>query len=118
MSASIDELRTALRDSLEAQGVLGEMRAKLRGEIYRLIDASGDLKKPDMPPETAVVVGLVREFLEFSGYSQTLSVFDAETGVKDVITKDMIAGDLKLTPSPDGLPLIYNLVEALKRVDR
>jgi len=121
MSASCEELRSALRESLEAQGVLGEMRAKLRAEIFRLIDASGDVARPDMPPETAVVAELCREFLAFSGYSQTLSVFEAEAGLSSAeksLSRDIIAADLGIRQAPssktEDLPLLYNLVQALK----
>lgn len=121
MSASCEELRSALRESLEAQGVLGEMRAKLRAEIFRLIDASGDVARPEMPPETAVVAELCREFLAFSGYSQTLSVFEVEAGLSSAadksLSRDIIAADLGIRRAPsatEDLPLLYNLVQALK----
>ena len=123
MAASCDELRVALRESLEAQGVLGEVRGKLRAEIFRLIDTSGDVVvKKEVPPETAAVFALFKEFLEFSGYAQTLSVFEAEAGLSgEDVSRDFIAADVGLrrqNPGSRDLPLVYGLLEALKKTKR
>ena len=47
--ASIDDLRSALRDSLDKRGVLGRLRAQLRSEIFHTIDAGADAPKPRTP---------------------------------------------------------------------
>lgn len=123
MSASCDELRLALRETLEARGVLGELRARLRSEIFSAIDAGADApvtgKRKELPLETVVVSELFRDFLRFTGYTQTLSVFDAEAGTTQTeLTRENLAHDLgvALNAEAASLPLIYAILEAIKRV--
>lgn len=118
-TTSQDELRLALREMLEARGVLGDVRARLRSEIFAAIedDPSTSRTQAKMPMETAVVAELFREFLSFSGYSQTLSVFDAESGynANQALTREIIKQDLGVVGDDAQLPLAYSLIESLKR---
>ena len=43
--ASHDELKTALMETLEKRGVVGELKAKIRQEIFAVLDES-DVVKP------------------------------------------------------------------------
>lgn len=122
-TASLDELRSALRESLQARGVLGEVRARLRAEIFNAIDAGADTPYPkakDAPAETVVVAALFRDFLRFSGYSQTLSVFEAEAGISADLPREAVAMDLGVADDVESssLPLVYGLVEAVRRHKR
>lgn len=110
MTASADELRDALRSSLEQRGVLGDVRAKLRAEIFKAIDTNEAPER--MPIETVVVCDLFRDFLRFAGYSQTLSVFEAEAGLGDELTREALARDLGVV---DDVPVVYSVVEVAKR---
>ncbi|KAJ1457913.1 hypothetical protein M885DRAFT_514418 [Pelagophyceae sp. CCMP2097] len=119
-SASVDELKEALHESLDARGILSEMRARLRAEIFRAMDAGEAPQPKNTPIETLAVAELFREFLQFSGYAQTLSVFDAEAGVRadDArLSREMLAEDMGLAQEPESqqLPLIYGIIEAVKR---
>lgn len=111
MTASADELREALRSSLEQRGVLGDMRARLRAEIFKAIDTNDDTPQR-MPIETVVACDVFRDFLRFAGYSQTLSVFEAEAALGDELTREALARDLGVV---DDMPVVYSLVEAAKR---
>jgi hypothetical protein len=94
-SASIDELRSALHESLDQRGVLGRIRAqsrrrrpaprpprarpparRLREEIFHAVDAGADTPKPgDAPVETLVVEELVREYRAGAGKGSSLGRF-------------------------------------------
>ena len=54
--SSIDDLRSALRESLQQRGVLGRVRAQLRSEIFHTIDAGADAPPPRADPATSTLV--------------------------------------------------------------
>ena len=65
---------------------------------------------------------LFREFLKFTGYSHTLSVFDAEAGTQPdepQLSRITLTEELGLSLDEDAanLPLIYAILEALKRIN-
>jgi len=141
-SASIDELRSALHESLDQRGVLGRIRAqsrlpasraaprpprarpparRLREEIFHAVDAGADAPKPgDAPVETLVVEELVREYLAFAGYGHALSVFAAEAslpGRDDArLGRAHLAESLGLCQDAASreLPLLFGLVATLQ----
>ena len=106
--SSIDDLRSALRESLQQRGVLGRVRAQLRSEIFHTIDAGADAPPPRADPAAAtlVVEELVREYLAFAGYGHALSVFEAESRSAErgaSITRAQIQHELGVRQ--DGLPV-------------
>ena len=139
-SASIDELRSALHESLDQRGVLGRIHAqsrrrrpaprpprarpparRLREEIFHAVDAGADAPKPgDAPVETLVVEELVREYLAFAGYGHALSVFAAEAslpGRDDArLGRAHLAESLGLCQDAASreLPLLFGLVATLQ----
>ena len=114
--SSIDDLRSALRESLQQRGVLGRVRAQLRSEIFHTIDAGADAPPPRADPATStlVVEELVREYLAFAGYGHALSVFEAESRSAErgaSITRAQIQHELVLH-IPD---LAHRAAQALPR---
>ena len=66
-SASMGELRQALKACLEERGVLSEVRATVRSNIFKCLDESGHSKPP--PSErTSLMNQLIAEYLSFNGY--------------------------------------------------
>eukprot|EP00913_Durusdinium_trenchii_P011013 g10337.t1 len=79
MTASLDELKQALIQTLETRGVLGQVKAKVRAEIFAALDDE-KVQRPNLPRENALINELIREYLEYNGYYHTLSVLLPETG--------------------------------------
>jgi len=65
----------ALRETLEANGAMRQLRAQIRAEIFKALDDQPDSKPPALASEQFFVNELVREYLNFHKYSHTLSVF-------------------------------------------
>ena len=119
--SSIDDLRSALRESLQQRGVLGRVRAQLRSEIFHTIDAGADAPPPRADPaaSTLVVEELVREYLAFAGYGHALSVFEAESRSAErgaSITRAQIQHELGVRQDAESaaLPLVFGVVETLR----
>lgn len=119
--ASLSELKGALLDTLEARGVLGELKARVHEEIFRALDEPAP--RPAIPTENLLINELIREYLEYNGHQHTLSVFLAESGHPETRTFDrkFIADELRIADcgsnsKPDRerrnnakLPLLYSL---------
>jgi lisH domain-containing protein FOPNL len=70
---------SALKETLERNGSLSDIRARLRSEIYRTLDDNTE-PKPDIPADNFVINELIREYLDFNKCAHTKAVFLAETG--------------------------------------
>ena len=78
--ASLDDLKNVLRETLESKGVLGEIRAKIRAEIFTALDADTGAGKPKLSNENLIINEMIREYLEYNKYYNTLSVLMSESG--------------------------------------
>eukprot|EP00747_Dinoflagellata_sp_TGD_P168720 gnl/TRDRNA2_/TRDRNA2_195799_c0_seq1.p1 gnl/TRDRNA2_/TRDRNA2_195799_c0~~gnl/TRDRNA2_/TRDRNA2_195799_c0_seq1.p1 ORF type:complete len:199 (+),score=43.41 gnl/TRDRNA2_/TRDRNA2_195799_c0_seq1:63-599(+) len=117
MTASLDELKEALVETLENRGVLGQVKAKVRAEIFAALDDE-QVKRPELPKENVVINELIREYLEYNGYHHTLSVLLPESGHPEVrqFNREFLAGELRMREDArsQSLPLIYALVRDLR----
>ncbi|CAK9020054.1 unnamed protein product [Durusdinium trenchii] len=115
MTASLDELKQALIQTLETRGVLGQVKAKVRAEIFAALDDE-KVQRPNLPRENALINELIREYLEYNGYYHTLSVLLPETGHPEErqFGRNFMASELRIREdeSSRALPLIYGLVRA------
>lgn len=80
----MDSLLIAVTEVLQKKGVLNDLKAQVRAEIFKALstdsqDTSPALKHPVADPG---ILELVSEFLVFHKLTQTLSVLEAETGIK------------------------------------
>lgn len=76
--ASLEELKAAVRDALDSRGVLDELRAAVRSEVFRTLD-EGDVAKPKPDGDTWIINELIREYLAYHGLRHTLAVFHPGT---------------------------------------
>uniref|UniRef100_A0A7S0HX00 LisH domain-containing protein n=1 Tax=Phaeocystis antarctica TaxID=33657 RepID=A0A7S0HX00_9EUKA len=122
---SVDELKTALRETLDRRGILGTMRAHLQSEIFSAIDSQDDAR-PVLSYENMMMNELIREYLEFNQYRHTLSVFLSESGQPaERLRRQHLSQQLLLPPlqtAGDGsagssrdMPLLYSLLEPSTR---
>jgi len=117
MSASLDELKQALLETLENRGVLGQVKAKVRAEIFAALDDE-HAQRPELPRENAVINELIREYFEYNGYHHSLSVMLPESGHPEErqFNRPFLADELRLQEDERSrsLPLIYALVGGLR----
>ncbi|KAJ3404688.1 hypothetical protein HDV05_007036 [Chytridiales sp. JEL 0842] len=111
MAATYDDLKDVLVTSLESRGILADLRARLRAEVFKSLHEDNP-SKPD-PVETQILNELVMEYLEYNGYQSTMSVFSSEARIKkgNVRPREEIVQDLAVddTDYPPEIPLLYGL---------
>ncbi|XP_061195677.1 centrosomal protein 43-like isoform X4 [Saccostrea echinata] len=129
MSADEDtELRDLVAQTLEANGVLGKIRAQLRASVFlALEEQEQNQDKPFANPalrqylstkEGQAVAGLVREFLDFFQLDYTLAVFEPEAGLgPNNGGRQQLAKELNILESdgPPKGPLLGVLVSGNKQ---
>mmetsp|Transcript_84832 Transcript_84832/g.245281 ORF Transcript_84832/g.245281 Transcript_84832/m.245281 type:complete len:178 (-) Transcript_84832:329-862(-) len=115
MTATLDELKQALVETLETRGVLGQVKAKVRAEIFAALDDEV-CPRPELPKENAVINELIREYLEFNGYHHTTSVLLPESGHPEErqFDRPFLASELGIREDDRSrsLPLLYALARS------
>ncbi|XP_035195101.1 centrosomal protein 20 isoform X2 [Oxyura jamaicensis] len=81
--ATVVELKQALKEALEKRGVLGQIRANIRAEVFHALDDQSE-PRPPLCHENLLINELVREYLEYNKYKYTASVLTAEAGQPEV----------------------------------
>ncbi|XP_035195102.1 centrosomal protein 20 isoform X3 [Oxyura jamaicensis] len=74
--ATVVELKQALKEALEKRGVLGQIRANIRAEVFHALDDQSE-PRPPLCHENLLINELVREYLEYNKYKYTASVLTA-----------------------------------------
>ena len=113
--ASLEDLKNVLRETLEQKGVLNEIKAKIRSEIFTALDSENQ-GKPKISPENVLINEMIREYLEYNRYYNTLSVMLTETGQPQEapFDKEFIHKRLNINKSPmSGVPVLYEIVHGL-----
>eukprot|EP00033_Pygsuia_biforma_P003259 GCRY01003571.1.p1 GENE.GCRY01003571.1~~GCRY01003571.1.p1 ORF type:complete len:125 (+),score=11.79 GCRY01003571.1:246-620(+) len=113
---SIDDLKEALKDNLEAKGVLNDLRAQLREQIFKALETDVG-EKPKLSHDNVIINDLIREYLLYNNYHHSLSVFLPETGQPaESLDRETICRDLGLreTGGSQDLPLLYGIIGALQ----
>ncbi|CAL1601988.1 unnamed protein product [Knipowitschia caucasica] len=114
MATTVTELKCAVRETLETRGVLGQLKARIRAEVFKALEED---KQPPRPPqlshENLLINELIREYLEFNQYKSSVSVFTAESGQPEVpLGRHFVANELNVAEdvSSKSVPLLYGLV--------
>ncbi|XP_050968632.1 lisH domain-containing protein FOPNL [Labeo rohita] len=110
--ATITELKSALRETLEARGVLGQLKARIRAEVFSALDDQST-PRPPLSHENLLINEMIREYLEFNKYRYTASVLTAESGQPEVpLEREFMANELNVAEdsSAKAVPLLYGLL--------
>uniref|UniRef100_A0A3Q2QS26 Centrosomal protein 20 n=1 Tax=Fundulus heteroclitus TaxID=8078 RepID=A0A3Q2QS26_FUNHE len=110
--ATISELKNAVRETLESHGVLGQLRARIRAEVFSALDERRDAR-PSLSRENLLINELIREYLEFNKYRNAASVLTAESGQPEIpLDRQFLATELRVSEdtSSKSVPLLYGLV--------
>ena len=62
-----------MKESLENRGVLGQIKAQIRAEVFNSL-ADHQERPPPLSNENMLINELIREYLEFNQYKYTSSV--------------------------------------------
>jgi len=71
-----------VRDTLENRGVLAQLRARIRAEVFTALNDPTD-SRPELSRENFLINELIREYLDFNHYKYTSSVLAAGLYVKN-----------------------------------
>uniref|UniRef100_A0A8C1Y3I5 Centrosomal protein 20 n=1 Tax=Cyprinus carpio TaxID=7962 RepID=A0A8C1Y3I5_CYPCA len=109
----LQELRSAsLRETLEARGVLGQLKARIRAEVFSALDAEST-PRPPLSHENLLINELIREYLQFNKFQYTALVLTAESGQTEVpLDWEFVANELNVREdsSAKEVALLYGLL--------
>ncbi|GBN93304.1 LisH domain-containing protein FOPNL [Araneus ventricosus] len=101
-----------LKESLAKSGVLSEIRARIRAEVFNVLQDETE-PPPPISNENVFINELIREYLIYNGYLFTESVLLAESGHPQFrLERELLKERLRMKPveEADELPLLYSLV--------
>uniref|UniRef100_A0A8D0B300 Centrosomal protein 20 n=1 Tax=Salvator merianae TaxID=96440 RepID=A0A8D0B300_SALMN len=113
--ATVTELKAVLKDTLEKKGVLEQIKAKLRAEVFNALDDPNE-QRPALSHENFLINELIREYLEFNKYKYTASVLTAECGQPEVpLDREFLVKELNIVEAPNtrSVPLLYGVIAQL-----
>jgi lisH domain-containing protein FOPNL len=98
-----------VKEALQETGAYTKMQAQLRAIIYAHLNATKAENLPVVTPphETLVLNEMIREYLEFHGYTHALRTFELESGQTDPVQQDLI-DDRRITKT-EGVPSLYSI---------
>jgi lisH domain-containing protein FOPNL len=125
----MEEMKNLVIQTLETRGILGQIRAKLRSSVFKVVDDQDQRSNPPMGcglkwenqllykiKETnvgGVISELIREFMEYLKMDYSLSVFIPECSISpERLKKEEIMGKLGMshTQFSSELPLIFFII--------
>ncbi|KAG8432955.1 hypothetical protein GDO86_017282 [Hymenochirus boettgeri] len=110
--ATVSDLKAVVKDTLEKRGVIGQLKARVRAEVFEALDDRTE-PKPVLSHENLLINELIREYLEFNKYKYTASVLTAETGLSDIpLDRSFLAKELGVVEdnSAQSVPLLYGIL--------
>ncbi|KAG7277294.1 hypothetical protein CRUP_036963, partial [Coryphaenoides rupestris] len=110
--ATITELKCAVRDTLESRGVLTQLRARIRAEVFSALDERSG-PRPPLSHHNLLINQLLGEYLEFNNYRHAASVLKAESGQPEVpLDRQFLANELNVVEDArsKSVPLLYGLI--------
>ncbi|XP_075624222.1 centrosomal protein 20 isoform X1 [Balearica regulorum gibbericeps] len=111
--ATVAELKAVLKDTLEKRGVLGQIKARIRAEVFNALDDQSE-PRPPLSHENLLINELIREYLEYNKYKYAASVLTAESGQPAVpLDRQFLAKELNIAEDANGKsvrPLLYGIL--------
>ncbi|XP_053327095.1 centrosomal protein 20 isoform X2 [Spea bombifrons] len=104
-----------LKDMLEKRGVMGQLKASVRAEVFEALDDRSE-PRPTLSHENLLINELIREYLEFNKYKYTASVLTAETGLSDIpLDRQFLLRELNVVDDSNSrsVPLLYGILSHL-----
>lgn len=115
---NVNELKDALKETLEEKGELNKIRAMMRAAIFEAIETD-DKPKPKLTDENLIINELIREYMRYNNYLHSHSVFTSESGqpVDPPFDRTFIAKELNIIEDSTSkkVPLLYSILFGLKK---
>lgn len=112
---TVAEFKSVIKRTLQECGALDRARGLIRAELYKAIRDETLTSPPHLSNENLMINELIREYLDFNGYRDTMSVMLPETGqpVVPAFSRSFLARRLHLpeTPETRRVPLLYVMLE-------
>eukprot|EP00041_Stephanoeca_diplocostata_P008745 m.129300 g.129300 ORF g.129300 m.129300 type:complete len:122 (-) comp17458_c0_seq6:1100-1465(-) len=118
--ATAADLKDALKQSLETNGALDGIRARVRAEVYLALNDESE-RPPQLSRENLLINELIREYLEYNKYKYTASVFAPETGLSGPpLERAFLADELNLHDEGNAakVPLLYGILGQMLRTPK
>jgi len=128
----MDNLSQAIRQVLEEKGVLSELKAKIRAEIFESLQIGKELGVANIDTtnnekenknstkllwnkKELIIHELIKEYMTFHGLQHSLSVFLSETKQNNKTNKICVESELEIETLKDDdddyHPVIYDIVQ-------
>ncbi|XP_018419710.1 PREDICTED: lisH domain-containing protein FOPNL [Nanorana parkeri] len=110
--ASVADLKTVLTDTLDKRGVIGQLKAQIRAEVFAALDDQSE-PRPVLSHENLLINEMIREYLDFNKYKYSSSVLTAETGLSDIpLDRSFLARELKFVEDANAqsVPILYGIL--------
>jgi lisH domain-containing protein FOPNL len=115
---SVTDLKDVVRHSLESRGVLQQIKARIRAEVYLSLEGKDSVNNVEKPPDVYLACELVRELFMGLDYKNSLAVFCEESGPPSEmgLNRDFLASELGLSVHEDdrSVPLLLMVIRLLK----
>ncbi|XP_069761804.1 centrosomal protein 20 isoform X4 [Narcine bancroftii] len=94
--ATVSELKAVLKETLEKRGVMGQLKARIRAEVFSALDDQSE-PRPPLSHENLLINELIREYLDFNKYKYTASVLTAEAGQPEIpLERQFLVNELNI----------------------
>ncbi|XP_052536076.1 centrosomal protein 20 isoform X2 [Tympanuchus pallidicinctus] len=109
--ATIAELKAVLKDTLEKRGALGQIKARIRAEVFNALDDQSE-PRPPLSHENLLINELIREYLEFNKYKYAASVLTAAGQPEVPLDRQFLVKELNIIEDANGksVPLLYGII--------
>ena len=115
---SIEKLKSSLKESLINKGILNEIKAHMRQEIYNILDNDNDInQKPKLTKENIIINELIKEYFNFNGYKFSSNVLQSEVGqTNNNLNRNDIIRELNIIENENNKnkPILYNILSGLQ----
>ena len=118
---SIDKLKSSLKETLINRGILNEIKAHMRKEIFNILDNDNDInQRPKLTRENIIINELIKEYFIFNGYNFSSKVLQSEVGQSNSnFNRNNIIKELNIIENENNKnkPLLYTILSGLKNKD-
>ena len=115
---SVEKLKSSLKETIINKGILNEIKANMRQEIYNILDKDNDInQKPKLTRENMLINELIKEYFIFNGYTFSSNVLQSEVGqTNNNLNRDNIIKELNIIENWNNKnrPLLYTILSGLQ----
>ena len=115
---SVEKLKSSLKETIINKGILNEIKANMRQEIYNILDKDNDInQKPKLTRENMLINELIKEYFIFNGYKFSANVLQSEVGqTNSDFNRNNIIKELNIIENNNNKnkPILYAILSGLQ----